>query len=46
MSKVDGDRALLMAYRSCGLTTAALAEQIGLSLSHVSRLIAAQEQRS
>jgi putative transposase len=42
----ERERALLMAYRSCGLTMTALAEQIGLSVSHVSRLIAAQEQRS
>jgi putative transposase len=41
----DGDRsrALHMAYREAGMTMTALAEQTGLSVSHVSRLIASAE---
>jgi putative transposase len=39
----DRDAALLMAYRDGGITMTALAGQAGLSVSHVSRLIAQQE---
>lgn len=39
----DRDRALLLAYRECGMTMTALAQHVGLSVSHVSRLIASQE---
>ena len=39
------DEALARAYREGGLTMTRLAEQSGLSLSHVSRLIAAAEGR-
>ncbi len=44
----DGDRrrALHMAYREAGLTMTALAEQTGLSVSHVSRLIAVEEAKA
>lgn len=42
----DRDRALALAYRHAGLTMTALARQTGLSVSHVSRLIAAQEAHS
>jgi REP element-mobilizing transposase RayT/AraC-like DNA-binding protein len=40
-----GDRSLALhyAYRRCGTTMTALAQQAGLSVSHVSRLIASQE---
>ena len=40
--KGDRRRALRMAYRG-GATMTALAKQIGLSVTHVSRLIAAEE---
>jgi REP element-mobilizing transposase RayT len=39
----DRDRALSMGYREGGMTMTALAAAAGLSVSHVSRLIAAQE---
>lgn len=39
----DRSRALHMAYRDCGATMTALAQQARLSVAHVSRLIAAQE---
>lgn len=39
----DRSHALHMAYRECGVTMTALAQQAGLSVSHVSRLIAARE---
>jgi REP element-mobilizing transposase RayT len=39
----DRSRALHMAYQECGVTMTALAKQAGLSVSHVSRLIAARE---
>ena len=39
----DRSHALHMAYRECGVTMTALAKQTGLSVSHVSRLIAARE---
>jgi len=32
-----------MAYRECGITMTALAKELGLSLSRISRLIAAAE---
>lgn len=38
-------RALHLAYRECGITMTALAEHAGLSVTHVSRLIAAEEAR-
>jgi putative transposase len=41
----DRDKALLVGYRDGGITMTALAEQTGLSVSHVSRLIARQEAR-
>jgi putative transposase len=45
LAQCDGvrERALHMAYREAGLTMTALAAQLGLSVTHVSRLIAAQE---
>ena len=39
----DRNRSLHIAYRECGMTMTDLAQQAGLSVSHVSRLIAAQE---
>ena len=39
----DRDRALNLAYREGGMTMTELAPQAGLSVSHVSRLISAQE---
>jgi putative transposase len=39
----DRSHALQMAYQECGITMTALAKQAGLSVSHVSRLIAARE---
>jgi putative transposase len=39
----DRSHALHMAYSECGSTMTALAQQAGLSVSHVSRLIAAHE---
>jgi putative transposase len=44
----DGDRnlALHLAYREAGMTMAALAEKSGLSVSQVSRLIAAEEAKA
>lgn len=39
----DRSHALHMAYRECGATMTALAQQAGLSVSHVSRLITAHE---
>ncbi len=40
----DRDRALYLAYREDGATMTGLAQQAGLSVSHVSRLISGQEQ--
>ena len=39
----DRADALRAAYRDCGITMTALAKELGLSVSHVSRLIAAAE---
>lgn len=39
----DRPQALRMAYRDCGISMTALAKQLDLSVSHVSRLIAAAE---
>ena len=48
VTQCDGDRSrtLHMAYREAGLTMTALAEQTGLSVSHVSRLIAVEEAKA
>ena len=44
LMKVAGrPEALRMAYRDCGITMTALAKELALSVSHVSRLIAAAE---
>lgn len=45
LAECDGDRnrALTWAYRQGGLTMTALAREVGLSVSHVSRLIAVAE---
>ena len=42
----DRSHALHMAYQECGVTMTALAKQTGLSVSHVSRLIAAREKEA
>jgi putative transposase len=42
----DRNQALHLAYREAGLTMAALAETSGLSVSHVSRLIAIEEAKA
>ena len=39
----DRAQALRMAYRECGISMSALAKQLDLSVSHISRLIAAAE---
>ena len=39
----DQAQALRMAYRECGITMTALAKELGLSVSRISRLIAAAE---
>lgn len=39
----DRPQALRMAYRDCGISMTALAKQLDLSVSHISRLIAAAE---
>jgi hypothetical protein len=39
----DRAQALRMAYRDCGISMTALAKELDLSVSHISRLIAAAE---
>ena len=39
----DQPQALRMAYRECGISMSALAKELDLSVSHISRLIAAAE---
>ena len=48
LAQCDGerDRALSMAYRMCGITMTALAQHTGLSVTHVSRLIAKKERQA
>jgi hypothetical protein len=48
LAQCDGerDRALLMAYRMCGMTMTVLAQHTGLSVTHVSRLIAMKERQA
>ena len=46
LKSVDRGDALRMAYRGGGITMTALAKELALSVSHVSRLIAAAEQNA